>query len=114
LDVSTERVAGTPIADERGVAVYGQRGDDAEGETGLAERSTHDLQNFARRHPLRVAILALLSSKRHPERTVDELCDSLPNKPRRAVVEYHLKALRAINLVSEEREAGAPASYSLA
>jgi DNA-binding transcriptional ArsR family regulator len=106
LAVSTGRVAGSPIADERGVAVYDQ-GDDA-GATGLAET---ELQDYARRHPLRVAILALLSSKRQPERTVDDLCSQLPNTPSRAVVEYHLKALRTVGLVSERGEGAA--AYSL-
>jgi hypothetical protein len=110
LDVSTGRVAGSPIADERGIAVYDQ-GDDAG--TGLIERSADDLQDYARRHPLRVAILALLSSKRKSECTLEDLSAELPDEPSRRLVDYHLKVLRTVSLVSEQRHNGAAATYSL-
>jgi predicted transcriptional regulator len=62
---------------------------------------------------LRLAILALLASKRHPERAADDLRVELPDFPALAVVEYHLGVLREVGLVSE-REVGSTTIYGLA
>jgi DNA-binding transcriptional ArsR family regulator len=111
LDVSTGRVAGSPITDEGGIAVYDQ-GDEAGG-PGLIERSADGIENCARRHPLRASILALLSSEKKSERTVEDLSAELPDEPSRRLVDYHLKVLRTVGLVSEQRRKGAAATYRL-
>ncbi len=81
---------------------------DEPGELRLRESSNP--QDYARSHPLRLAILALLSSKRRPERSAEDLSTELPDFPTLAVVEYHLGVLRRVGLISEH-EASAGAVY---
>lgn len=89
------------------------QGKDARDEPGeLRLHQPTDPQDYARSHPLRLAILALLSSKRCPERAARDLSAELPGCPDLAVVEYHLGVLRQVELVSEH-ETGASAVYGL-
>jgi hypothetical protein len=55
-------------------------------------------QDRARRHPLRLQILALLQ---RPGRSRDpqDLRRELPNKPAVAVITYHLRVLSEVGLV---------------
>lgn len=76
--------------------MYGQ-GDDV-GEPGL-DPAPADLQDYARRHPMRVAILALLASGHGGQRSPAELHDELPEAPDLAVVEYHMRVLCKVGLV---------------
>lgn len=88
--------------------MYAQ-GDDAAGEPALAKVPS-DLQDYARRHPLRVAILALLAQR---ARSAGSLSAELPTKPGTPVLDYHLRALSTIGLV-DVREEGGGSIYRLA
>lgn len=89
-------------------------GDHGRGEPGELHRpQPANPQQYARSHPLRLAILALLASKRHPERSVGALSAELPDSPASVVVEYHLRVLRNVGLVGK-RDTGSNAIYSLA
>lgn len=91
------------------------RGDDAAdaaGGSGLAEPPA-DLRDQARRHPLRLAILALLASKRNGDRSLADLRAELPNSPAEAVVNYHLGVLRSVGLIRRDGD-DSSAVYSLA
>jgi len=55
-------------------------------------------QDSARRHPLRLKILAL-SLRRNRSRGTDDLRRELPERPAVAVIEYHLLVLRQAKLL---------------
>lgn len=57
-----------------------------------------ELQDRARRHPLRLQILALIA-KGSRSLDPDDLRRELPQRPAVAVIKYHLKALREVGLI---------------
>lgn len=70
---------------------------DAASKTGLAELLAGP-GDVACRHPMRRAILALLSSE-ELGRSPSDLCAALPDSPAWAVVKYHLGVLHGVGLV---------------
>jgi hypothetical protein len=63
------------------------------------EDRRRELQDRARRHPLRLQILALIAKDGGRSLDPDDLQRELPTRPAAAVIEYHLKALREVGLV---------------
>lgn len=57
------------------------------------------LRDVARRHPMRLAILALLASKRRETRSLAGLRTQLPQKPLIALVAYHARVLCQLELI---------------
>jgi len=67
---------------------------------------TSRLLDFARSHPTRAGILALLAQDEGRSLDPDDLVSELANKVAPAVVDYHLKVLRSASLLPTE-ESGA-------
>ena len=67
----------------------------------VAHREDHrrELQDRARRHPLRLQILALIAKDGSRSLDPADLRRELPTRPAVAVIKYHLKALREVGLV---------------
>jgi hypothetical protein len=55
-------------------------------------------RHYARKHPLRLKILAL-SARRSRSLDPDDLKRELPDHPAVAVIEYHLSVLRQVDLL---------------
>ena len=53
----------------------------------------------ARRHDLRLKILALVAQDRHRSLDPEDLSRLLPDHPAATVVEYHLAVLRRVDLL---------------
>jgi DNA-binding transcriptional ArsR family regulator len=70
---------------------------------------TARLLDFARSHPTRANILALVEQGEGRSLDPGDLARELPNKPAPAVVTYHLKVLRSASLLPTE-ESGASAA----
>ena len=71
---------------------------------------TDSLQARAREHPLRRAILTLLSD--HSPLTATLICNGIPGESDLATVSYHLRILSRAELVKEDGDLTAPV-YSL-
>lgn len=83
------------------------------------ERHTRDRTSARRKehaglHPLRIAILDLLSGTGRPELPATALCHELPGTPSLALVTYHLEVLLDVGLVQANRSAPFAPVYSLA
>jgi hypothetical protein len=76
-----------------------------------AER-TAQLLDFARSHPMRVSILALIAQDESRSLDPGDLARELPNDTAPAVLNYHLKVLRSASLLppraADESGASAP------
>jgi hypothetical protein len=64
-------------------------------------------------HPIRIAILDLLSGPGKPELPATALCHELPHSPALSVVAYHLKVLLDVGLVQANGKDPAAPIYSL-
>jgi predicted ArsR family transcriptional regulator len=71
------------------------------GEPGELRAPLADQRDQARRHPLRLAILAIFTND--GALTVSEIADELPGTPKPALLRYHLEVLRQAELISESR-----------
>lgn len=64
-------------------------------------------------HPIRIAILDLLSGPGKPGLPTTALCHELPDSPALSVVAYHLKVLLDVGLVQANGNDPATPIYSL-
>lgn len=76
-------------------------GGEGHGGPGKLRSPSADRQDQARRHPLRLAVLAILASG---PLAVSEIASELPRTPGLALLRYHLGVLRRAELVSEKAE----------
>lgn len=76
-------------------------GDEERGKPGKSRSPSTD-QDQARRHPLRLTILAILASG--GTFAVSDIASDLPRTPSLALLRYHLGVLRQADLVDEKVE----------
>ena len=81
--------------------MYGDGREDRDDPAGLRTFRA-GCEDHARRHPLRLAILAMLASG--GPRNVAEISGELPGAPSLSVLRYHLGVLHQAELVTEKAE----------
>lgn len=62
------------------------------------------LQDSARRHPIRLNVLALVAKDDARSLDSDDLSGELPKRPDSAVVSYHVKVLQSTSLLPLKAE----------
>lgn len=60
------------------------------------------LQDFARSHPIRLTVLALVAKDERRSLDPADLSRELPKRPDSTVVSYHVRVLRSISLLPLE------------